>query len=200
MDWEQRYASSPQLFGDTPSELLIKEHQRLTPGLKLLAIGDGEGRNGVWLARQGLSVTTIDLSPTAINRAQARAKQANVQLESHCIDLFEWSWPTQYFDVITSIFVHLPPSLRTRLYQSCYQALKPGGLLMIEGFHNDQCQLSSGGPADPLVLLSEDILEQSFPEAEILRMECVATQVMLNGTSQGDGAAIHFVAQRPPEP
>ncbi len=197
MDWEQRYTSSSQLFGDKPSELLVSELHRIQQGSTVLAIGDGEGRNGVWLAQQGLSVYSIDISPTALNRARIRAKQLGVALETLCIDLFEWTWPVNRFDIITCIFVHFPPGLRAQLYQNSFQALKPGGLLIIEGFHADQQRLDSGGPADPDLLLNEDLLHHAFPTAECLRMDRVTTRVMLNGNDQGEGAAIQFVARKP---
>jgi len=196
-DWEQRYSEVARLFGDTPSELLLAEQQRFQPGQTALAAGDGEGRNGVWLAEQGLQVLAIDISATALQRSRMLAEQRGVRIETLCTDLLNWSWPATRFDVITSIFIHLPDSLRRQLHQSMWQALKPGGLLLIEGFHVDQAGLNSGGPSDPTLMLSETILEQEFPEAEILRLEHFTTRVETAGVCQGDGAAIHFVARKP---
>ena len=161
-DWEQRYSEVARLFGETPSELLVAEKHRLQTGMSALAAGDGEGRNGVWLAEQGLQVVAIDISATALQRSRMLAEQRDVHIETLCTDLLNWSWPSSRFDVITSIFIHLPDPLRRQLHRSMLQALKPGGLLLIEGFHVDQVGLDSGGPSDPTLMLSETVLEQDF--------------------------------------
>ena len=196
-DWEQRYAGSTQLFGELPSDLLLTERQRLQPGFTALAVADGEGRNGVWLAEQGLQVTSVDISTTAQQRAQALAARRGVSIDTLCIDLMDWSWPAARFDVITSIFMHLPGPLLRQLHAAIWQAVKPGGLILIEGFHIDQAKLDNGGPGDPGTLHSEMMLQKDFPGAEILRLERVPTQVEMNGKFTGEGAAIHFVARRP---
>jgi len=196
-DWEQRYAEAAQLFGIVPSELLIAEQQRLKAGLTALAVADGEGRNGVWMAEQGLQVTSVDISATAQQRAQALATQRDVNIDTLCVDLLDWSWPVAQFDIITSIFMHLPSPLLRQCHRSIWQAIKPGGLILIEGFHVDQAGLDSGGPDDPAMLHSETSLQQDFPAAEILRLERVPTRVEMDGEFLGEGAAIHFVARRP---
>jgi len=196
-DWEQRYAEAARLFGDSPSELLLAERQRLQAGMTALAAGDGEGRNGVWLAEQGLQVLSIDISATALQRARALADRREVVIETLCTDLLQWSWPTARFDLVTSIFLHLPGPMQRDVHHSMWQALRPGGLLLIEGFHVDQVKLDSGGPSDPALLLSETVLHEDFPEAEILRLEQVPTRVEIAGVYQGEGAAIHCVARRP---
>jgi len=196
-DWEQRYAESEQLFGVAPSELLVAEQQRLKTGGTALAVADGEGRNGVWLAEQGLQVTSVDISATAQQRARTLAAHRKVNIDTLCIDLLDWSWPTAKFDVITSIFMHLPSPLLRQLHAAMWQAIKPGGLILIEGFHVDHARLDTGGPNDPTILHSETSLQQDFPTAEILRLERVPTTVAINGELLGEGAAIHFVARRP---
>jgi hypothetical protein len=197
LDWEQRYAGTGQLFGIAPSALLLAEQARLQPGQTVLAVADGEGRNGVWLAEQGLQVTSVDISVTAQQRATALAKSRDVHINTLCVNLLNWSWPVAQFDVITCIFLHLPAPLLRQIHGAIWQAIKPGGLLLIEGFHVDQIKRDSGGPSDPSILHSETRLQSDFPDAEILRLEPVTTRVEVNGQYQGDGAAIHFVARRP---
>jgi hypothetical protein len=197
IDWESRYAATTSLFGTIPSDLLLAEQQRLHPGLSALALADGEGRNGVWLAEQGLRVTSVDISATAQQRARLLAQQRGVSIETLCLDLLHWSWPVARFDIITSIFMPLPAALRLQLHTSMWQAVKPGGLVLIEGYHVDHIKLDCGGPNDPDMLLSETLLQQDFPQADILRLERVATQVEMNGDYLGEGVAMHFVARRP---
>lgn len=197
MDWEQRYAAVKRLFGDTPSELLVKERQRLQPGQQALAVGDGEGRNGVWLAEQGLRVTAVDLSPTAQRRAAALAAQRGVAVELLCTDLFQWTWPLAQYAVITCIFVHLPPPQRRQLYESMWTATRPGGLILIEGYDREQAGGCAAGPQDPALLPDETELRHRFAAADILRLERTTTQIVIGGEHRGQGDVIHFTARRP---
>jgi len=195
--WEQRYADSDNLFGHTPSELLLAWKDQLTAGQSALAVGDGEGRNGVWLAEQGLDVLSIDISATALSRAKAFATQRNVTLKTECADLLTWHWPQQGFDVITSIFVHMSAEQRRQLHSSILHAIKPGGLILIEGYHTEQCKLGSGGPKDPSLMLTAELLEEDFPGMTILHSAVLPTEVIMDGKEYGKGVACHFVAQSP---
>lgn len=196
-DWEQRYAAVPQLFGDEPSDLLLSERQRLQAGMSALAVGDGEGRNSVWLARQGLRVTAIDLSITAQRRAARLAAKHHVDVEFICTDLFAWTWPQAHFDVITCIFVHLPPAQRRRLGERIWHATRPGGLILIEGYQREQAGQNETGPRDPALLFDEDDLRRQFAAADILRLTSQTTEIVTAGQHQGHGRVIHFTARRP---
>ncbi len=194
--WDERYAASRNLFGDDPSPLLREFRPRLLAGMKALAIGDGEGRNGVWLARQGLDVLSIDLSTVALDRARRRAQGAGVTLRTLQTDILAWDWPDDIFDLVTLIFVHLPSRQRQRLHGSMRRALKPGGLIMLEAFHRDQVKCGSG-PSDPDLLYTCAEVEHDFSGFGILRSTQIETEVVLDGVPQGKGSAVHFVARRP---
>ncbi|MBK9131761.1 MAG: class I SAM-dependent methyltransferase [Gammaproteobacteria bacterium] len=195
--WDERYAASRNLFGDDPSPLLREFRPRLPAGMKALAIGDGEGRNGVWLARQGFDVLSIDLSTVALDRARRRAQDAGVTLRTLRTDILAWEWPDGAFDLVTLIFVHLPSGQRQRLHESMRRALKPGGLIVLEAFHRDQVECGSGGPSDPDLLYTLAEVEHDFSGFEILRSTQIETEVVLDGVPQGKGSAVHFVARRP---
>lgn len=195
--WDERYTASRNLFGDDPSPLLREFRPCFLAGMQALAIGDGEGRNGVWLARQGLEVLSIDLSTVALERARRRAQDAGVTLRTLQADILAWEWPDGAYDLITLIFVHLPPEQRQRLHRSMRRALKPGGLIVIEAFHRDQVERGSGGPSDPDLLYTLAEVERDFSGFEILRSTQSETDVVLDGIPQGKGSAVHFVARRP---
>ncbi|HHH36962.1 MAG TPA: class I SAM-dependent methyltransferase [Gammaproteobacteria bacterium] len=194
-DWEARYRQAPCLFGDDPSPLLTGHAQLLQPGGHALAVGDGEGRNGVWLARRGLEVLSLDLSATALARARKRARQAGVTLTTCCSDALAWRWPEHVFDVVTLIFVHLPPAQRHRLHRLMAKSLRPGGLVFIEAYHRRQRDCASGGPADPDLLYTEAVLRRDFAGLEILKLEEAATRVVVEGEDRGEGRVVHFIAQ-----
>src|ERR1700750_60701 len=97
--WEARFSAPDFVFGTEPNEFLRSQAHLLPPSGKVLSVADGEGRNGVWLAQQGLDVLAIDFSPSAIAKAQALARQRGVTLRSERVDVTAWSWPTDAFDV-----------------------------------------------------------------------------------------------------
>ncbi len=194
-DWENRYAGTPCLFGNTPSPLLVRHSRLLQPGMQALAVGDGEGRNGLWLARRGLQVLALDLSPTALHRARQQADEEGLAFETCCIDALAWSWPRQAFDVITLIFVHLPPPQRMQLHRLIQTALRPGGLLFIEAYHTDQIHRASAGPTDPALLYTEDALCRDFAALETLHLEKTVTDVVVGNQARGCGVVVHFVAR-----
>ncbi len=207
-DWETRYAATESLFGDQPSPLLTRHAGYLRPGLHALAIGDGEGRNGVWLAAQGLRVLALDLSTTALRRARARARAAGVlaRYQTRCQDVLSWNRVgpqtaqdtarnPQAFDVITLIFVHLPPEKRRCLHHLVRRLLRPGGLLFLEAFHQDQRERGSGGPSDPDLLYTEALLRRDFAGLQVLQLEKTTTEVILGGEHRGEGVVVHFAAR-----
>jgi len=195
--WDDRYAATPNLFGDDPSPLLLEFRPLLAPGMQALAIGDGEGRNGVWLAQQGLEVLSIDLSAVALQRARARAAFRGVALRALCMDVLAWEWPAAAFDLVILVFVHFPAAQKRRLHQAIARALAPGGMLMLECFHRDQIAFASGGPEDPDLLYTFESLAADFADFEIMKLARVDTDVVLAGEPRGKGAAVHFVARKP---
>src|SRR5450432_78018 len=103
--WETRFASPDYVFGKAPNAFLKNHAHLLKRGQKALAFADGEGRNGVFLAEQGLDVLSIDFSPKAQAKAQALAKTRGVALKTEQVDLITWTWPTEAFDVVAAIFI-----------------------------------------------------------------------------------------------
>lgn len=195
-DWDTRYAASGNLFGDDPSPLLLEHSDLLRPGMEALAVGDGEGRNGVWLAQQGLHVLSIDLSPHALARARLRAEDRRVEIATLCVDVLEWDWPVAAFDLVACIFVHFPPDRRPSTFKAMIGALKPGGLLMLESFHRDQIALGTGGPSDPTMLPTLHELEEAFADCHILGLEQTETDVVCDGRCRGKGSVVHLLARK----
>src|SRR5262249_39176564 len=132
--WETRFGAPDYWFGKAPSAFLKGHAHLLKPGQTALAFADGEGRNGVFLAEQGLDVLSIDFSPNAISKAKALAKERGVPLRAERADIFNWSWPAATFDVAVGIFFQFAaPEQREKLFDNIKRTLKPGGLLLIQG-------------------------------------------------------------------
>ena len=110
--WDERYAGGDFQFGEAPNLFLLSQAYRLRRGMRALAAGDGEGRNGVWLAEQGLDATLVDWSAVGLGKARGLAQRRGTPVTTITADLALWDWPAARFDLIAWIFVHLPPADR----------------------------------------------------------------------------------------
>jgi 2-polyprenyl-3-methyl-5-hydroxy-6-metoxy-1,4-benzoquinol methylase len=194
--WQERYSEPGLAYGPEANEFLQQQAQRLTPGMKVLVVGDGEGRNGVWLAQQGMQVTSVDYAQAGVDKARALAAERGVEINAVCADLNHWSWPTDEYDVIISIYLHFPSSIRPWMHQQMLAALKPGGRLILEAFNKRQLAYPSGGPPEEDALFSAELLAQDFAGADIeLCQECV---IALNEGKYhiGPGAVVRLLASR----
>ena len=165
--WEGRFAAPGYLFGTAPNAFLKSKAALLktkAPG-KALSIADGEARNGVFMAEQGLDVLSMDSSAAAQEKARKLAKERGVPLRLERGDLTLWPWPTAAFDVIVGIFFQfLTPDLRSTTFANIKRALKPGGLLLIEGYRLKQLEYKTGGPPHAEQLYTRELLEAAFDD------------------------------------
>jgi SAM-dependent methyltransferase len=161
--WESRFAAPDYHFGTAPNAFLKSQAHRLKPGQKALAVADGEGRNGVWLAQQGLDVLSLDFSPNALKKARALAAARGVDLRVELADLAQWRWPVAAFDLIAAIFIQFAdPPFRDKIFTGIKRALKPGGLLLMQGYRPEQLDYRTGGPSQVENLYTRGLLEAAF--------------------------------------
>ena len=137
--WDERYQKGRFMFSTKPNAFLVEQVPE--KGGKALAVGDGEGRNGVWLAEQGWSVTSLDYSQEGIAKTQQLATQRGVALETVCADASQWDYPEAHFDLIVLFYFHLPREPAKVAHRGCVKALRPGGRLILEGFRKEQMPL-----------------------------------------------------------
>lgn len=185
--WDARYGEAEWIFGPAPNRYLQSLAPHLRPGMQALSLGDGEGRNGVWLAEQGLSVTAVDWSATGLGRAAALAARRRVALETVTADLTRWNWPEARFGLIAWVFVHLPSEDRALVAAAACRALAPGGLLLLEGFTPAQGGRRSGGPRDPDLLWTRAAAEEAL--AGLTLLECLEGTVLLDEGPRHQGPA-----------
>lgn len=194
--WETRYSAAGYLFGTEPNEFLKKNARLFEPGQKALAVADGDGRNGVWLAEQGLDVLSADFSPTAQAKARALAAERGVTLRVEQVDFINWVWPREEFDVIVGIFIQFcPPEQRTRMFEGMKRALEPGGLLLLQGYGLKQLEYGTGGPSVPERLYTRELLEQTFKDFASVEIEEYET-MMTEGRHTGMAALVDMVARK----
>jgi SAM-dependent methyltransferase len=162
--WQTRFGASEYAFGKAPNHFLASCKPMLPRAGRLLAVADGEGRNGVWLAEQGLDVLSLDFSPNAQRKAEALARErgvTNIRFEQ--ADVHTWAYPEAAFDVVAEIFTQFStPAERSLKWAGMRKALKPGGLLIVEGYTPKQLEYGTGGPKQRENLYTRAMLEEGF--------------------------------------
>jgi len=195
--WNQRYAEPGYAYGTEPNAFLVSQEKLLRPGMKALAVGDGEGRNGVWLAQQGLDVLSVDASQVGMEKARQLAADRGVTLQTQVADLTTWSWPVAAFDVVVAIYIHFPPAVRPAMHRAMFDALKPGGVLVLEAFTPDQLNYRSGGPPVAEMLYTPELLQVDFAGGEVLLLKTGVTELAEGKYHRGPGAVVRLVLRRP---
>jgi SAM-dependent methyltransferase len=153
--WDQRYNEPDYAYGTEPNDFLRAMADRLPPG-RLLSLGEGEGRNAVWLAGQGFSVTAVDSSAVGLDKARRLAAERGVEIATCHADLAEFPIEPEDWDAVVSIFCHLPPALRRQVHRRVVQGLRKGGMLLLEAYTPRQLAFGTGGP--PVAELTMDLL------------------------------------------
>ncbi len=169
--WDARFAGDDYIFGTAPNVFLASQRWRLVAGQRALAVADGEGRNSVWLAQQGLVVTAFDIAPRGVAKARTLAEQAGVTVDFQVAAVEAWDWAPEVFDVVAAIFVQFaPPAVRERMFAGMLRTLKPGGWLLLQGYTPRQLEYRTGGPPCAGHLYTEDLLRQAFAGHEIVEL------------------------------
>ncbi len=168
--WDRRFAAADGLlFGEEPNPWLAEHHRLLPAGGRVLCVADGESRNGVFLAAAGFDVTAFDISPVAVDKARALAAQRGVELELLVADAARWPFEPDACDAVVAIFIQFAsPELRARLFDGFRRTLRPGGVLLIEGYGERQLRYRTGGPGIPENLYQMRRLHMAFAGWEIL--------------------------------
>lgn len=188
--WEGRYGALEYVFGTEPNYFLASCKPLLPRTGKVLAVADGEGRNGVWIAEQGLNVLSIDFSSAAQRKARALAEQRGVRLTVEQADVHAWPYPDATFDVVVDIFTQFStPAERAKKWAGMRTALKPGGLLILEGYTPKQLEYGTGGPRQVEHLYTRAMLEEAF--AGFAEMRIVEEELEIHeGSGHGGMSAV----------
>jgi len=195
--WEARFSEPGYHFGTEPNAFLKSKASLFKPGQKVLSIADGEGRNGVFLAGLGCDVLAIDFSPSALKKAQALAKERGVRLRTELADLETWSWPVAAYDAIVGIFFQfLVPAARARVFAHIKRALKPGGLVLIEGYGLGQLTYKTGGPGVPDQLYTRPMLQDAFSDFAMLEIEEYDAMLSEGDRHVGMSALVDLVGRK----
>lgn len=196
--WNERFSSADYLFGTAPNAFLTRQEHLLCQGQRALAIADGEGRNGVWLAEQGLDVLSIDFSPVALEKARQLAARRGVALETRLANLEHWEWEPERFDVVAAIFIQFARvEVRTAIFEGIKNTLTSGGLLLLQGYRPEQLRYGTGGPPCAENMYTAEMLRAAFAEFEVLHLEEHDTVISEGQGHNGMSALVDLVVRKP---
>jgi SAM-dependent methyltransferase len=195
--WNSRFQTPDFIFGTEPNAWLREHAAVWQPGQRVLCVADGEGRNSVWLARQGLVVDAYDIAEVGVAKARqlAAAQGATVNYTVADCDGFEHG--EARYDGVAAIFVQFAdPALRARMFGNIVRALKPGGVLILQGYTPKQLEYKTGGP--PLVshLYTEDLLREAFAGLQIEVLRSYEAELTEGSQHHGRSALIGLVARK----
>jgi cyclopropane fatty-acyl-phospholipid synthase-like methyltransferase len=199
--WDELYGQKEYAYGVNPNEFLKEALQRYKVRGKILFPADGEGRNGVYAAEQGLLVTSFDLSIEGKKKALNLAEERGVQLRYEVGNLFEQDVLAPEYDAVALIYAHFPPNLRAQYHQKVVDLLAEGGLIIIEGFSTNNLPYREknpkvGGPANIEMLFTEEMMQTDFRNLEILYLEEVETELKEGLYHVGLGKVIRFIGRK----
>ncbi|ALK99506.1 SAM-dependent methyltransferase [Massilia sp. WF1] len=196
--WNERFSGPEFVFGIQPNTYLARQAHLLGPGRRALAVADGEGRNSVWLARQGLQVDAFDISSVGVDKARRLAQEAGVDVNYQVSDCEAWQWEEGAYDLVAAIFIQFAgPSMRSRLFARMREALRPGGLLILQGYTPKQLEFGTGGPGILDNLYTEELLRTEFASLELLELRAYEAVLQEGARHAGPSALIGMVARRP---
>ena len=196
MDWNKRYSIDEYLFGKNPAQALLRHEKHLVSNGTTLVIADGEGRNSVYLAKQGFKVTATDSSIVAHHKAKSLAVSENVRVNYKLEDLFNINWTEKSYDNIVGIcFQFIPKNLIDTVLMGLRSATKQGGTLLIHGYTPQQIEYGTGGPKDKSLMYTKNTFTNLFHESEIFKLEEYEATINEGVGHNGRSAMIDFIGK-----
>jgi SAM-dependent methyltransferase len=195
--WDERFAGDTYRYGTEPNRFLSEHAHDFGEGLRVLMPGDGEGRNGVYLAKLGHKVTIVDVSKRGIEKSEALAERRGVEIVTVHANLQDWEPPTARFDLIGCFYLHLHPDIWGPVQDKLIRALKPGGVVIFEAFGLDQLKYGSGGPGNPDMLMSPEKLRKAYAGFTFELLEEKVIELGEGEGHKGEGAVVRMIARKP---
>lgn len=191
--WNDRYQAARFLYGTEANTFLVENVHLLQD--PVLSLAEGEGRNAVFMAQQGLQVLGVDYSAVGLEKAQALAKSHGVVITTQVADLVDYQPEENYFGSVVSISAHLPSSIRERLYPLIEKSLKPNGIVLLEAYSENQLSKSTGGPKDIDMLMSVEKLHKEFPNLRPVLIREIDREVNEGEGHTGMASVVQYIAR-----
>ena len=193
--WDARFAGSDFFYGTAPNDFLTEHAARLSG--PVLSLAEGEGRNAVFLAGRGLDVLGVDGSRVGLAKAERLAAAQGVRIRTQVADLAQFEPAPGHYGAVVSIFAHLPGAIRRRLYPRVEDALRPGGLLLLEAYAENQLPRDTGGPKDLDMLVTVEQLRAEFPRLQAVLLRETEREVREGAGHTGWASVVQFIGRKP---
>ncbi|QQR41795.1 class I SAM-dependent methyltransferase [Myxococcus xanthus] len=194
--WDARFSHPAYVYGTQPNDFLVEMASRLPPGGRVLSLGEGEGRNAVYLASLGHAVTAVDASSVGLQKAKQLADERGVNIETHVSDLAHFTFAPEAWDAAIVIFCHLPPALRRRVHGALVKSLRPGGLVLLEAYTPAQLGFRTGGPPVEELLYTAEALREDFAGLELPVLRELTREVREGTLHTGRAAVVQLVGRK----
>ena len=194
--WDERYSAEEYAYGTNPNKFL-EANVSIIPKGKVLSLAEGEGRNAVFLAKQGYSVTAVDSSLVGLNKARKLAEENGVTVEFIHTDLAEYDLGENKWDGIVSIFCPLPSSIRKQLHKKVEAALKRNGVFLLEAYTPAQLKYGTGGGNSVDVMQSKESLSLELAGLKFKHLIELERDVVEGIYHTGIGAVVQAIAFHP---
>jgi SAM-dependent methyltransferase len=193
--WDKRYSAEEYAYGTRPNKFLEENFSYIPKG-RVLSLAEGEGRNAVFLAKEGYSVTAVDASLVGLNKARKLAEENGVVVEFIHADLAGYDLGENKWDGIVSIFCPLPSSLRKQVYKRVETGLKRNGIFLLEAYTPEQLQHGTGGGNSADVMQSKESLRLELSGLKFRHLIEVEREVLEGSYHTGFGAVVQAIASR----
>jgi SAM-dependent methyltransferase len=193
--WDERYSKAGFSYGTEPNDFLVSVADRIPPG-PVLMLGEGEGRNGVFLAGLGYEVVAVDQSGAGLAKARQLADEKGVRIQTQQADLRDFPIQPEAWAGIVSIFCHLPPAIRAPLHAAAVRGLRPGGVFVLEAYTPRQYGRGTGGPPTPELMVSLDTLTGELAGLELLHAQELEREVREGTCHTGLASVVQLLAHR----
>ena len=195
--WDERFAAPEYIFGREPNRFLVSQAALFQPGAAVLDLATGEGRNAVWLAQRGCRVTGIDISPKAIEKARRLGAESGVEVRFEVEDVRQRSWVADAFDAVVTIFIQFAaPAERRSVFEGMQRTLRPGGVIVLQGYTPKQLEYKTGGPPHAEQLYTRELLQASFGDLKSLDIKEYDAVIQEGSGHNGMSALIDLVGTK----
>ena len=194
--FDERFNSEEFFYGLKPNDYLYEKSLALSPQSKILSLGEGEGRNALFLAKQGHHVVAIDESNVGLLKAKKLLQENHLDLEIICSDIAKYDFPRNQYDAIISIWFHLPKVLRQSIHQKCVEALKPGGFFILEAYTPKQLENNSGGPKNIDMLMVPSDLISELKGLRLIEVNELNREIHEGIGHNGPSAVVQILGQK----
>ncbi len=198
--WNERYSKQEFAYGEEPNNYLKEQLEKFTVGT-ILFPAEGEGRNAVFAAKLGWTVSAFDISAQGKNKALRLAESNNVKIDYQVGELNSLQYADNHFDAIALIYAHFPAAIKSQLHKALSKLLRKDGVIIFEAFSKKHLEYATvnekvGGPKDLDQLFSIEEIKSDFENFEILELEEKEIELKEGLFHNGIGMVIRFVGRK----